>query len=67
MRTPMAKTSPSTNPRPLLPSLRSPSGSAWRSYIASYAQSNNSQQVGRLCMRVLDRTKRVLDLIYTPN
>ena len=37
------------------------------SYIASYAQSNNPQQVGRLCMRVLDRTKKVLDLIYAPN
>jgi hypothetical protein len=35
------------------------------SYIASYAQSNNPQNVGRLCMRVLDRTKKVLDLIYT--
>jgi hypothetical protein len=34
------------------------------SYIASYAQSNNPQQVGRLCMRVLDRTKKVLELIY---
>ena len=37
------------------------------SYIAMYAQSNNSQRVGRLCMRVLDKTKKVLDLIYTPN
>jgi hypothetical protein len=34
------------------------------SYIASYAASNNPQQVGRMCMRVLDRTKKVLDLIY---
>ena len=34
------------------------------SYIASYDQSNNPQQVGRLCMRVLDRTKKVLELIY---
>ena len=34
------------------------------SYIAMYAQSNNPQMVGRLCMRVLDRTKRVLELIY---
>jgi hypothetical protein len=34
------------------------------SYIASYAQSGNPQQVGRLCMRVLDRTKKILDLIY---
>lgn len=37
------------------------------SYIASYAQSNNPQKVGRLCMRVLDRTKKVLDFIYTDN
>jgi hypothetical protein len=37
------------------------------SYIASYAQSNNPQQVGRLCLRVLDKTKKVLDLIYTPD
>lgn len=36
------------------------------SYISSYASSNNPQQVGRLCMRVLDRTKRVLNLIYAP-
>jgi hypothetical protein len=35
------------------------------SYIASYAQSNNPQKVGRLCMRVLDRTKKVLELIYS--
>ncbi len=34
------------------------------SYIASYAQSSNPQMVGRLCMRVLDKTKKVLDLIY---
>ena len=33
-------------------------------YLASQAQSANPQQVGRLCMRVLDRAKRVLDLIY---
>jgi hypothetical protein len=45
----------------------SPADSFSWSYIASYAQSNNPQQVGRLCMRVLDRTKKVLDLIYTPN
>jgi hypothetical protein len=37
------------------------------SYIASYAQSNNPQKVGRLCMRVLDKTKKVLDLIYSPS
>ena len=33
-------------------------------YIASYAASNSPQQVGRMCLRVLDRTKKVLDLIY---
>jgi len=33
-------------------------------YIAAYAASNSPQQVGRMCMRVLDRTKKVLDLIY---
>ena len=43
----------------------SPADSFSWSYIASYAQSNNPQNVGRLCMRVLDRTKKVLDLIYT--
>ena len=34
------------------------------SYISSYANSNSPQQVGRMCMRVLDRTKKVLELIY---
>ncbi len=35
------------------------------SYIAVYARSSSSpQMVGRLCLRVLDRTKKVLDLIY---
>ena len=34
------------------------------SYVASQAQSASPQQVGRLCLRVLDRTKKVLDLIY---
>ena len=34
------------------------------SYIASQAQSTSPQQVGRLCTRVLDRTRKVLDLIY---
>jgi len=29
------------------------------SYIASYANSNSPQQVGGMCMRVLDRTKKV--------
>ena len=38
-------------------------GFSW-TYIASQAQSGSPQQVGRLCMRVLDRTKKVLDLIY---
>ena len=36
-------------------------GFSW-SYISTYAQSNSPQMVGRLCMRVLDRTKKVLDL-----
>ena len=34
------------------------------SYISMYARTNSPQMVGRLCMRVLDRTKKVLDLIY---
>jgi len=38
-------------------------GFSWN-YIAAHAASNNPQQVGRMCMRVLDRTKKVLDLIY---
>ena len=38
-------------------------GFSW-TYIASQAGSANPQQVGRLCMRVLDRAKRVLDLVY---
>lgn len=38
-------------------------GFSW-SYISMYARSNSPQMVGRLCMRVLDRTKKVLDLIY---
>ncbi len=33
-------------------------------YVASQAQSASPRAVGRLCMRVLDRVKRVLDLIY---
>jgi hypothetical protein len=33
-------------------------------YISTQAQSSSPQQVGRLCMRVLDRAKKVLDLIY---
>jgi hypothetical protein len=38
-------------------------GFSW-TYISGYANSNNPQQVGRMCMRVLDRTKKVLDLLY---
>ena len=38
-------------------------GFSWN-YIAMQAQSSSPQQVGRLCMRVLDRAKKVLDLIY---
>ena len=41
-------------------------GFSW-TYIASQAQTTSPQQVGRLCMRVLDRTKKVLDLIYSPD
>jgi hypothetical protein len=32
-------------------------------YIASYARSHSPEQVGRLCMKVLDKVKKVLDLI----
>ena len=38
-------------------------GFSW-SYISMYAQSSSPQMVGRLCMRVLDRTRKVLELIY---
>ena len=38
-------------------------GFSW-TYIASQAQSSSPHQVGRVCMRVLDRAKKVLDLIY---
>lgn len=38
-------------------------GFSW-TYIAQQAQSSSPQQVGRLCMRVLDRAKRVLELVY---
>jgi hypothetical protein len=38
-------------------------GFSW-TYIASQARSSSPQQVGRLCMRVLDRAKKVLDVIY---
>jgi hypothetical protein len=34
------------------------------SYISSYARSNSPQKVGRLCMRVQDMTKKVLERIY---
>jgi hypothetical protein len=44
---------------------RSNSSVATHSYLSSmYARSSSPQMVGRLCMRVLDRTKKVLDLIY---
>ena len=33
-------------------------------YIASQVQSASPQKVGRLCMRVLDRARRVLELVY---
>ncbi len=39
-------------------------GFSW-TYIANQAQSSSPQKVGRLCMRVLDRAKKVLELIYT--
>ncbi|MDE1853270.1 MAG: M48 family peptidase [Thaumarchaeota archaeon] len=42
---------------------KSADGFSW-TYIASQAGTGSPQQVGRLCMRVLDRAKRVLDLIY---
>ena len=38
-------------------------GFSW-TYIAGQAGSGSPQQVERLCLRVLDRAKRVLDLIY---
>ena len=41
-----------------------PDDSFSRTYLASEAQSVNPQQVGRLCLRVLDQAKKVLDLIY---
>ena len=34
-------------------------------YIAIQAQSASPQQIGRLCMRVLDRAKKVLELIFS--
>jgi hypothetical protein len=39
-------------------------GFSW-TYIAQQAGSGSPQNVGRLCMRVLDRTKKVLDLVYS--
>jgi hypothetical protein len=39
-------------------------GFSW-TYIATQARTTSPQQVGRLCMRVLDRAKKVLDLIYS--
>ena len=42
---------------------RSADGFSW-TYIASQAGTGSPQQVRRMCMRVLDRAKRVLDLIY---
>ncbi len=39
-------------------------GFGWN-YIASQANSSSPQKVGRLCMHVLERTKKVLDLIYS--
>ena len=33
-------------------------------YLAAQAQSASPQQVGRMCLRVLDRAKRMLGLIY---
>jgi len=39
-------------------------GFSW-TYIAQQAKSSSPQQVGRLCMTVLDRAKKVLDLIYS--
>ena len=38
-------------------------GFSW-TYVSSQAHSSSPQQVGRLCLRVLDRAKKVLDLIY---
>ena len=38
-------------------------GFSW-AYIANQAKSSSPRQVGSLCMRVLDRAKRVLGLIY---
>ncbi|QQG48727.1 MAG: M48 family peptidase [archaeon] len=39
-------------------------GFSW-TYIASQERSANPQSVGRLCMRVLERTRKVLELIYS--
>ena len=40
-------------------------GFSW-AYIAGQTQSSSPQLVGCLCMRVLDRAKKVLDLICSP-
>jgi hypothetical protein len=39
-------------------------GFSW-TYIASQAQSGSPQKVGRICIRVLKRVKKVLELIYS--
>jgi len=36
-------------------------------YIVHYARSHSPEQVGRLCMRVLDKVKKVLDIILAAN
>jgi hypothetical protein len=36
-------------------------------YVATQARSASPREVGALCMRVLDRAKKVLDLIYPAN
>ena len=36
-------------------------------YIAAQTKSSSPHQVGRLCMRVLDRAKKILDLVYPEN
>ena len=38
-------------------------GFSW-TYIATQARSATPREVGALCMRVLDRARKVLDLIY---
>lgn len=36
-------------------------------YIAHYSCSHSPEQVGRLCLRVLDKVKKVLDIILVAN